>query len=142
MGVDFTTSNEVFGKAAGIGMSKMLRLVILAVLLSGCHTDPMTGMGWRTELYTAYHTVQVKEHPKTPIEWQAKANDECVDVLMEWRLSDSNLGWKHSRGMTGCLYSHYKQECVCTAGHPGFKNDDRANRVIFSPFKRWLVVDG
>ncbi len=82
-------------------------------LMAGCATGSM-GMGTRTELYTSFHAVPVKEHPSTPNEWQAKANNECLDTLMAWRLPDTNFGWKYARGMTFCGFSSTRNECVCS----------------------------
>jgi hypothetical protein len=101
----------------------MKTLLALLVLLSGCaafNTDieGVGHMGTYTEAYTAFHNVPVKAHPTTPVEWQAKANDECREALMQWRLPDSNFGWKHSKEMTMCVFSFAQNTCLCQGPPP------------------------
>lgn len=99
------------------------RLLLLAFCFTGCYTDTIAGgftVGWRTELHTAFHNADgacrwSTVDTRASVERQIKANTECVDTLMDTRLPDSNLVWKQSRGMTGCLFSFHKSECVCEA---------------------------
>jgi hypothetical protein len=87
----------------------------------GCamtHIEGVGDVGWRTENYTLWHNVPLKEHPTTAVEWQAKANDDCREILMKWRLPDSNPGWKKPKAMTGCLYSYITHDCLCTGPKP------------------------
>ncbi len=98
---------------------------VFLLLLGGCYTRHIDGIGdvgWRTEMYTIYHHVPVKDNPTTAIEWQAKANAECVDILVNLRLPDSNFIWKFPKDQTGCLFDFYHNECICE-GPPSFPNE-------------------
>ncbi len=99
----------------------MRTLILASLVLSGCVTTDIEGIGkvgWRTELAAGFTKVPVKEHPTTPNEWQAKANSECVDMLMSWKLPDSNFGWKHQRMNTICVFSFERNECICNGPTP------------------------
>lgn len=100
-------------------MRNVICLLVLA--LSGCamqHIEGIGDVGYKTENYSIWHNIPVKEHPTTPIEWQAKANWECREMLMQWRLPDTNFGWKSPKEMTGCLYVWNEHECRCSGPPP------------------------
>ncbi len=115
-----------------------MRYMLMILLLSGCgqFDTELTGIGkvgTYTEAYTGFHNVPVKEHPTTPVEWQAKANNECVDMLMSWRLPDSNFGWKYPRMATMCVFSFARNECVCMGPQPISRIESRwPNEARFS----------
>lgn len=106
-----------------------MRLLLICLLLSGCYTGGLHNTGWRTEQYNNAHVVQVKVHPTTSNEWQAKANDECVELLVKAHKKDNTLYWLQSKDETSCTFSFHDNECVCVG-----KSTRDANTPVWAQF--------